>query len=186
MKFFSLFLIFFSEFWKSSTSYIPSNPNFIMKSMLSSSFCDFEILAIEDSDISKLQTSAANQSDRKVIMLCDVKSGWGNGEHPTTQLCLRFVQDHVKCGDSFLDYGTGSGILSILAAKMGAKKCVAVDIDDESLRAAETNSALNGCAGIIDVVHTRFVYVGEDRFPVCDVTVANILPVRNTFLTVFA
>ena len=101
------------------------------------------------------------------------------GQHPTTQLCLRFVQDHVKAGNNFLDYGTGSGILSILAAKIGAKKCIAVDIDDESLRAAESNAMLNNCSDVIDVVHTRFVYVGEERFPVCDVTVANILPVSN-------
>ena len=46
------------------------------------------------------------------------------GAHPTTKLCLDFIIDHVKPGDKVLDYGTGSGILSIMAAKLGASKCI--------------------------------------------------------------
>ena len=87
-----------------------------------------------------------------------------------------YLRDSQK-GDKVLDYGTGSGILSIAAAKLGADHCVAVDIDEDTLIAAEINGRINGVSDVLDVVHTRSVYVGEERFPISDVTVANILPV---------
>ncbi len=59
------------------------------------------------------------------IFLSDTSSGWGNGKHPTTKLCLDFINENLQEGCSFLDYGTGSGILSIFAAKMGASKVLA-------------------------------------------------------------
>lgn len=124
-----------------------------------------------------LSTSLTKSDDPVVIQLGEITSGWGNGAHPTTRLCLEFISEYVQQGDKVLDYGTGSGVLSILAAKRGASRCVAVDIDEETLRAAEQNAVLNGVGDILDVVHTKYVYVGEDRFPICDITVANILPV---------
>jgi ribosomal protein L11 methylase PrmA len=53
---------------------------------------------------------------------------------------------------------------------------MSVDIDEDTLIAARKNSIINGVQDIMDVVHTRIVYVGEIRFPVSDITVANILP----------
>jgi ribosomal protein L11 methylase PrmA len=112
-----------------------------------------------------------------VILLQDTGAGWGSGEHPTTKLCLEFLHDTVKEGDKVLDYGAGSGVLSIFSIRaLGAKSSVAVDIDEASLLACETNARINGCAHAIDSVHTRMVYLGEERFPQADVTVANILP----------
>ena len=111
------------------------------------------------------------------IFLYDVSSGWGNGKHPTTKLCLNFINSNVKKGCSFLDYGTGSGILSILAAKLGASRVLAVDVDYECIRAAKENFKHNNVEDIIDIVHTREIYVGDDRFMKSDITVANILPV---------
>ena len=110
------------------------------------------------------------------IRLLNVGAGWGNGAHPTTRLCFEFLKQHVAGGDTVLDYGTGSGILAILAAKLGAQRVVAVDIDDDTLAAADKNMVLNGVVNFVDVTHTRYVYVGEDRFPPADITVANILP----------
>jgi Ribosomal protein L11 methyltransferase (PrmA) len=140
----------------------------------------FEIIAEEcDSDISLVNLKDVVPTPDNVIRLMDVGSGWGNGAHPTTKLCLNFVLKSITKGDKVLDYGTGSGILSIAAAKLGASHCVAVDIDEDTLIAAEINGRVNGVSDVIDVVHTRSVYVGEDRFPVSDVTVANILPVSH-------
>jgi len=113
------------------------------------------------------------------ILMQDIASGWGNGKHPTTQLCLECINDAVKPGDLVLDYGTGSGILSILSMRLGARRCYAVDIDEDSLRAAERNCQLNGyrVPEDVDVTHTKYVYIGNDRFEdLADVTVANILP----------
>lgn len=114
--------------------------------------------------------------DETVMILSDTNSGWGNGKHPTTQLCLKFIRENVKKDVSFLDYGTGSGILSIMAAKLGASRVLAVDVDYECIRAAEQNMITNGVQDKVQVVHTREIYVGDTRFPASDVTVANILP----------
>ena len=110
------------------------------------------------------------------IRLVDIRSGWGNGAHPTTQLCLDFVLSKVRRDDVFLDYGCGSGILSILAAKLGASRCMSVDIDEDSLTATRTNAAMNGVAEVLQVVHTKEVYIGEGGQRLADVAVANILP----------
>ena len=142
----------------------------------------FEIIAEEcDGDISLMNFDNMELTYPKTIHLLDVGSGWGNGAHPTTKLCMKFILKTVSKGDKVLDYGTGSGILSIAAAKLGASHCIAVDIDEDTLIAAEINGRINGVSDVMDVVHTRSVYVGEDRFPVSEVTVANILPV-STFL----
>ena len=121
------------------------------------------------------QRSSPNQ-----IYLQDCRAGWGSGEHPTTRLCLEFLIDSVKEGDHVLDYGCGSGILSIFSVKaLKAAHCVAVDVDEETLLAAKTNVELNKVSKHVDVTHTRYVYFGEDRFSPADVAVANILPVRS-------
>lgn len=130
----------------------------------------FNVYSVED-DVSIVKLEDSSNS----IYLVDVKSGWGNGGHPTTKLCLDFVGKNVKEDCVFLDYGTGSGILSIAAAKLGAEKCFAVDICEDAIAAANNNIELNGLSDKIDVTHTRFIYLGEDSLPSFDVTVANIL-----------
>ncbi|CAM9709809.1 unnamed protein product [Chrysoparadoxa australica] len=98
--------------------------------------------------------------------------GWGTGEHPTTKMCLDFIESNVRSGDRFLDYGTGSGVLSIAAVKMGAAHAVAVDIDDEILDHAQVNFDLNGVSDSVNKLHTRMVLAGEAKGTV---VVANIL-----------
>jgi ribosomal protein L11 methyltransferase len=137
----------------------------------------FDVIA-EECEVSANSLENVLPTEKNVIRLIDVGSGWGNGAHPTTKLCMDFIMRAIQKGDKLLDYGTGSGILSIAAAKLGASHCIAVDIDEDTLIAAEMNGKINGVSDILDVVHTRSVYVGEDRFPISDVTVANILPVR--------
>lgn len=132
----------------------------------------FEIRSVDEED-----SSTQLLLDDSIIQMQDIASGWGNGKHPTTQMCLDFVHETVKPGATLLDYGTGSGILSILALRCGAERAIAVDIDEDSLRAAQKNALLNGYgASRIDVVHTKHVYIGEERFPLSDITIANILP----------
>jgi hypothetical protein len=149
--------------------------------LLSNKACEttiglFQIIAEECDDISSINLENVLNLEKDIIRLMDVGSGWGNGAHPTTKLCMNFIQKIIRKGDKLLDYGTGSGILSIAAAKLGASHCIAVDIDEDTLVAAEMNGRVNGVSDILDVVHTRSVYVGEERFPISDVTVANILP----------
>lgn len=98
----------------------------------------------------------------------DPGMAFGTGSHPTTRLCLQWLCDVVKPGASVLDYGCGSGILGIAAARLGAGEVLGVDIDDKALEAARDNSQRN--AVTVRLQHSRVPL--EARF---DVVVANIL-----------
>jgi ribosomal protein L11 methyltransferase len=84
---------------------------------------------------------------------------FGTGTHATTSLCIRMIQDYLNPGDSFLDVGTGSGILMIAAAKLGAGSVTGVDNDEMAVAVAKQNLEDNGihrfdlaCANLVDPV----------------------------------
>ena len=95
---------------------------------------------------------------------------FGTGTHPTTALCLEWLDGQDLAGCSVVDYGCGSGILAVAAAKLGAAHVVAVDIDPQALIATRDNALRNGVAGTVSVT-------GEPALaPRCaDVLLANIL-----------
>lgn len=101
--------------------------------------------------------------------------GWGTGQHPTTRLCLDFLsRDGVICGgERIVDYGVGSGILSIAAVQLGAREAAGVDIEYEALASARVNTQLNGVEDEVDLLHAREVVPGE--FAPGDIVLANIL-----------
>ena len=70
-------------------------------------------------------------------------SGFGTGTHPTTQLCLEWIEKNLVINESLLDFGSGSGILSIAGKKFGSGTTVGVEIDPEAIRNAEGNCKLN-------------------------------------------
>lgn len=121
-------------------------------------------------------TEVEVQSEASVIHLVDTGSGWGDGSHPTTRMCVEFVHEYVREGDVVVDYGCGSGILSIVAANRGARRCIAIDVDEDCLRAAQRNVQINRLENMVDVLHTARVVPGDLSYPQADVTVANILP----------
>ncbi|MCK0509341.1 50S ribosomal protein L11 methyltransferase [Aromatoleum anaerobium] len=98
----------------------------------------------------------------------DPGMAFGTGSHPTTRLCLEWLCDTVQPGDSVLDYGCGSGILGIAAARLGADDVLGVDIDDKALDAARDNAGRNHVT--LRLQHSRQPL--DARF---DVVVANIL-----------
>ena len=69
--------------------------------------------------------------------------GFGVGTHPTTQLCLRWMESNLVSGDSFLDFGSGSGILSIFAKKLGSSLIEGIEIDQKAIDNAKNNMKLN-------------------------------------------
>lgn len=84
-----------------------------------------------------------------LVITLDPGMAFGTGTHPTTGLCLDWLAgDAAVAGRSVLDYGCGSGILAIAAAKLGARRVVAVDIDSDACSVTRENAARNGCAGI--------------------------------------
>lgn len=81
----------------------------------------------------------------KQIIRLDPGLAFGTGTHPTTRMCLRWIATHAVQG-RVLDYGCGSGILAIGAAKFGADEVVAVDIDPAAIQSTELNAVANGVA----------------------------------------
>ncbi|WP_178197368.1 50S ribosomal protein L11 methyltransferase [Ligilactobacillus sp. Marseille-Q7487] len=113
----------------------------------------------------------ASQIDEKIIRL-DPGKAFGTGTHPTTRLALQGLQQVLLGGQSMIDVGAGSGVLSIAAKLLGASKVWAYDVDEEAIKATRLNIALNdGCQDI--EVATNDLLNG-----VCqkvDIVVANIL-----------
>jgi ribosomal protein L11 methyltransferase len=103
-----------------------------------------------------------------VNLQLDPGLAFGTGSHPTTRLCLKWLDTQLKGGESVLDYGCGSGILTIAALKLGAGSAVGVDIDEQAIRASNDNATQN------DVQAHFYLPDGlpQGQF---DVVVANIL-----------
>ncbi|MEW6252934.1 MAG: 50S ribosomal protein L11 methyltransferase [Pseudomonadota bacterium] len=93
---------------------------------------------------------------------------FGTGSHPTTRLCLAWLDEHLAGGETLLDYGCGSGVLAIAAARLGAGRIDGVDIDPQAVQASRDNAALNE-------ITAQFCLPGELAPGNYDVVVANIL-----------
>ena len=101
-------------------------------------------------------------------LVLDPGLAFGTGSHPTTRLCLEWLSHELKGGETVLDYGCGSGILGIAAARLGAGPVTGVDIDDNALVAARDNAETNQV--VMALRHTRDPLTEEFA-----VVVANIL-----------
>ena len=86
--------------------------------------------------------------DGEIIVRMDPGMAFGTGTHETTRLVIRLMQDELVGGERVLDVGTGSGILSICASKLGAGHCNAYDIDPVAVKVAEDNAKSDGCTNI--------------------------------------
>ncbi len=82
------------------------------------------------------------------ILVIDPGPAFGTGQHPTTRMCLKALEQCVRgTGEDVLDVGTGSGILAIYAAKLGARRVVGIDVDVEAVRWAKRNLSFNSLEG---------------------------------------
>ena len=103
-----------------------------------------------------------------VSLVLDPGLAFGTGSHPTTRLCLQWLERTIRGGERILDYGCGSGILAIAALRLGAREALGVDVDPLALVAARANAARNR----VDVR-----YINTETAPdfQADLVVANIL-----------
>jgi ribosomal protein L11 methyltransferase len=97
---------------------------------------------------------------------------FGTGRHPSTQLSLILLEEYVEPGDRVLDLGTGSGILAVAAAKLGASEVLALDIEAAAVAIAQETVSLNALADVVEVAQGSI----ESAAPPYDVVVANIFP----------
>jgi ribosomal protein L11 methyltransferase len=84
----------------------------------------------------------------EVVVDLDPGAAFGTGQHETTRLCLAAIERHLRPGESVLDVGCGSGILAIAAARLGAGRVRAVDVDPDTIRVTLENAVANGVPGI--------------------------------------
>ena len=131
--------------------------------------------------------------DGQIAIVSDPGMAFGTGKHETTKACLQYIDEilgsrsresksnrgvsisstSTSTIDSFMDMGTGSGILSIAAAKLGCRKVTAFDVDEEAVEAAKENAAKNRVE--IEVFRYGLGAKVRRELPVCDLVVANIL-----------
>lgn len=104
-----------------------------------------------------------------INIVLDPGLAFGTGSHPTTRLCLRWLDNNLTDGVSVLDYGCGSGILAIAALKLGASSAVGVDVDKQAVMASRDNALAN------QVAHAEFYLPDNDPRGSYDLVVANIL-----------
>lgn len=104
----------------------------------------FKPFPVGESFLIKPSWETVADAEGRTILEIDPASSFGTGTHATTQLCIRALEKTVKGGETLLDMGTGSGILAIAAAMLGAKAHTAVDIDAHCLTCALENAARNG------------------------------------------
>ncbi len=140
----------------------------------------FKPFVVDDILIKPTWETVAKEHKDKLLVQIDPGTAFGTGMHETTQLCIKQLRKYVNPETKILDLGTGSGILSIIALKLGAKCAVGTDLDPNAICAANENMESN------DITPEQFkVYIGnviddgklreEIGLNAYDVVVANIL-----------
>ena len=115
--------------------------------------------------------SQAELPSDAIIINMDPGLAFGTGSHQTTSLCLEYLDNNPPKNIDVIDFGCGSGILAIAAAKLGALRVLAIDNDPQAVISSKDNVINNKCEGIIKTIHSE----DEIDFEGCDLLIANIL-----------
>lgn len=135
--------------------------------------------AADDIVIKPTWETYEKEKDSDILIEIDPGIAFGTGSHETTKLCIQALDKYVKEGDSILDVGCGSGILSIAALKLGAAHATAIDIDEVAVKVAAENMAVNQIPSSRytlydgDLISNAFLKVKAGTSH--DIVVANIL-----------
>jgi ribosomal protein L11 methylase PrmA len=128
-----------------------------------------------DSEQHEPQSGLSNRDPRPatrdsiIIIIIDPSTGFGTGHHATTRLCLELLQELDLRGKRVIDVGTGSGVLAIAAAKLGAREVIGIDTDPDALRNARDNVQRNGVG--VELLEED---VSSISLAAADVVVANL------------
>jgi len=106
-----------------------------------------------------------------IVINMDPGLAFGTGTHQTTSLCLEFLDENPPKSLDVIDFGCGTGILAIAAAKLGAKRVLAIDNDPQAVTASKENAEKNNCADVIKTFHSAEM----NEYEKCDLLMANIL-----------
>ncbi len=116
----------------------------------------------------------------ETVIKMDPGMAFGTGTHETTRLVIKIMQDVIKGGERVLDIGTGSGILSICASKLGAASSNAYDIDPVAVKVARENAIADGCTnitvGVSDLLHG--VDLSEGKYDICLANIVSDIIIR--------
>lgn len=120
-----------------------------------------------------------NKNPGEIIVELDPGMAFGTGTHETTRMCIKALERHVKAESTVFDIGTGSGILSIAAAKLGAKKTIGVDLDPVAVESAKQNVSYNDLNNI-EILYGDLMEVVKGK---ASIVIANIMADIIMFLT---
>ncbi len=129
-----------------------------------------------------------SKDKNQVVIELDPGMAFGTGTHETTSMCMALLEEYVKPGDTVLDIGTGSGILGITAAKLGAGKVIGGDLDETAVKVAQGNVLQNKVSSIMDVRYGDLLEMIKEKG---DIVIANIIadviiPLSKTVSSVMA
>ncbi len=130
-----------------------------------------EVIHVTDKIVIRPTFKDYEQKPNEIVLTLDPKMSFGTGDHQTTRICLKFLEKFINPGMKILDAGSGTAILGIAAAKLGASKVIAFDIDEWSFENGIENTKLNQVEDIVDVRKCELKDIKENNF---DLIIANI------------
>lgn len=130
-----------------------------------------EVIVVSDTLVIKPSFKEFSAKPNQIVITIDPKMSFGTGEHQSTKLSLLFLEKYVKKGMKILDVGTGTAILAIAPAKLGASKIIAIDNDEWCYENSMENCEVNSVQGEVDIRLCEIKEVAEKDF---NLVVANI------------
>lgn len=137
----------------------------------------YKPVKISDRIVIKPSWEEYMKNDDEIVIELDPGMAFGTGTHETTMMCAQLLENYVKENDTIIDVGCGTGILSIIAARLGAKHATAIDIDEIAVRVAKENCELNHVDSIVNIFQGVLDTSLKNRLKEekVDVIVANII-----------
>lgn len=123
----------------------------------------------------KPQWEEYRASEGELVIDMNPGMAFGTGTHETTRMCLEAIEEEIRQGDRVLDIGCGSGILSILSAKLGAETVIAVDLDEVAVKVSRENVKMNGTEGIVTVRQGNLMETIDPEKEKSDLILINII-----------